>query len=44
MPLIKETSYFIKKTKVNLQKNEKILLFLKVFIKKQILRKTLALH
>lgn len=40
----KETSYFIKNSKVNLRKYEKTELILKLFLKKQFLRKTLALH
>jgi len=44
MPRIKETSYFIKNSKVNLRKNEKTLLFFELFLKEQVLRKTLALH
>lgn len=44
MSHINETAYFIKKSKVNLQKIEKIEMFLKVFLKEQVLRKTVALH
>ena len=38
----KETSYFIKNSKVNLRKYEKTELFLEVFLKKQFLRKNIS--